>query len=66
MADSRKRNERPLRREHHASRLEEELWALAYQQIQPVIRRVPAPTSVCQSASPPEAVALPRPVAQGA
>lgn len=39
MADSRKRIQRTLRRQHQTSRLEEELWALAYQQIQPVIRQ---------------------------
>lgn len=66
MADSRKCAERPLRREHHASRLEEELWALAYQQIHPVIRRGRSPREASEIEVSPEAPARPRSFAQGA
>jgi hypothetical protein len=66
MADSRKRNQRPLRREHLAGRWEEELWALAYHQIQPPMRRARAPAQVCESEPSQETAGLPLPVAQGA
>ena len=66
MADNRKRVQRTLRRQHQTSRLEDELWTLAYQQIQPVIRRSRPRVEVPVTSSQPHATTPVIRVAQGA
>ena len=39
MEDNRKSGERGLRRRYQSSRFEEELWAIAYEQLWPLIRK---------------------------